>query len=254
VLAPTYLTYTVSTVDVTGTYYSVDGKTQVNAGQPIQPMLHVDIPDASYLATGKLFEGGRYITFKPFDPVITRVITEDTDLQQLEPAYQIVSWTPPTWGIVNSVRLPEGVRQRLGVIPAQFRATSDHLGIQRLFTEMTYTVYYSDTGDTIAPAIWQVDASTTQAGVSLTVEATDFSDVMRVVVAYTNGKGVWETVDLTQDTSNPSEWNGVLPLHTELDYFIQAVDGGGNVAIYDNKGSYFTLRLTYLPLILKASY
>ena len=88
---------------------------------------------------------------------------------------------PPTWGTINSVRVPAGVQQRLGVIPAQYRVTSDHAGIQRLFTVMKYTLYYSDTNDAIPPAIWRVDATTVQAGIRTTVEVTDFSDVVRVL-------------------------------------------------------------------------
>jgi hypothetical protein len=118
---------------------------------------------------------------------------------------------------------------------------------------MTYTLYYSDTTDTIAPAIWQVDAVSAEAGVSTTVEVTDFSDVVRVVVAYTDGNGVWETVDLVRNPTNSSYWNSVLPSHPELEYFVQAVDGGGNVATDDNKGRYFAVRRIYLPLLLKAS-
>ncbi|MBV7339652.1 hypothetical protein KFU94_67855 [Chloroflexi bacterium TSY] len=52
-------------------------------------------------------------------------------------------------------------------------------------------------------------------------------------------------------------WEGKLPNHPNLEFFVQAVDNGGNVAIHDNKGFYFSAQNTvaskqelYLPIIL----
>ncbi len=53
-------------------------------------------------------------------------------------------------------------------------------------------------------------------------------------------------------------WEGQLPNQPGLEYFVQAVDGGGNVAVQDNKGHYFILgeqpsSTIYLPIILGIS-
>jgi hypothetical protein len=124
--------------------------------------------------------------------------------------------------------------------------------VERRSTEITYTVYYSTTRDTIPPSIWEVRTLPGQDAVRVEVEVTDFSGVVRTVVAYTAGDGIWQTVELTQ-SPDPNLWVGVLPKHARLEFFVQTVDGGGNVAIHDNKGRYFVLNPArlYLPLILQ---
>ena len=135
-------------------------------------------------------------TLSPFDPVVTRVITDDASIprRETEPAYDIAEWRPPVWDTINTVRTPDGIDQRLVVIPAQYRATSGFLGSERLFTVMTYTLYYSDTRDTLPPRIWSVrDLYYCEPKLSIQVQVTDFSGVAGVVVAYTTGDGIWQT-------------------------------------------------------------
>ena len=170
-------------------------------------------------ATGKVFEGGEYLIFNRFDPVITRVITDDTriELWQTEPVYNVSTWTPTTWGLINSVRAPDGLRQQLVVIPAQYRALGGQVGLERLFTTITYTVYYSTTEDTIPPSIWEVRTHLTSSQANLTVDVTDFSGVVRTVAAYTAGDGIWRTADLAQTQGNSNMWTGSLPLAPRLE-------------------------------------
>jgi len=251
--APTYETHTVDTTQATGTYYSIQGEVEVNEGQPIQPRTSLSITLAGTMARGAVFEGGRYHTFHNFDPVVTRVITDQAQTRE-EPGFGFKEWTPSTWDLINSVRTPEGWQQQLVVIPAQYRATTDWLGVERRFDVMTYTVYYSTTKDTIPPSIWVVSQLEGTETITVEVEVTDFSGVTRVAVAYTTGDGLWQTIDLAQ-SANPNAWVGSLPSRAGLEYFVQAVDGGGNVAINDNKGWYFGLPpyRTYFPLITKNS-
>jgi hypothetical protein len=252
VLTPTFLTHTTAVGNITGTYYSLAAETQVNPGQPIQPRTTVSVTLAGLRATGKLFEGGVYETFHNFDPVVTRVITEDTRiaLWQVEPTYDIPAWTPPTWAHITSQRTANGLHQQLVVIPAQYRARGVSEGDERRFSVITYTLYYSTTQDLIPPSLWTIETEPlAHGGPQLSAEATDFSGVTRVVVAYTAGDGVWRTVDLALQAQN--RWAGTLPVSPYLEYFVQAVDSGGNVAIHDNKGQYFVLTRTYLPAVYK---
>jgi hypothetical protein len=133
---------------------------------------------------------------------------------------------------------PEGVEERLVVIPAQYQSSTAELGSERLFEVMTYTVYYSNTIDLIPPSIWSIDAYRRETNSQVVVEATDLSDVVRVGVAYTLGDGIWQTMDLTRSVSNPNVWVGTLPNEETMEWFVQAVDGAGNVAVNDNKSAY----------------
>jgi len=263
VFRPTYMTHTASVTyttgltEIVGTYYGVSwdggqdkqGEIEVNEGQPIQPRTSVSVALADTLARGAIFEGGRYQTFHNFDPVVTRVITDDMHTRS-EPGFGFREWTPSTWELINSIRTPEGWQQRLVVIPAQYRATTERVGVERRFETMTYTVYYSMTQDTIPPSIWTVQQITGTETLTVEVEVTDFAGVDRVVAAYTIGDGFWETVNLAQSV-DPNVWVGVLPPKAGLEYLVQAVDGCGNVAVSDNKGQYFGLPpfRVYLPLV-----
>lgn len=233
-----------------GTYFSVDGETQVSPWQPIQPRMNLPILETSItnsrqkrLAHGALFEGGDYETLANFSPVVTRVITENSALFSDEPAYTIKEWRPAVWDLISTVRIPEGLRQQMVVLPWQYRATNNQRGDARRFTDMSYTIYYSDTQDIIPPTIWEVQNKLTNNNRARTftacplgrkngralplnflieVEVTDFSSVLRTVATYTTGDGAWETIDLTQQAADPNRWLGELPRQQGVTYFIQA--------------------------------
>jgi hypothetical protein len=68
-----------------------------------------------------------------------------------------------------------------------------------------------------------------------------------VVIAYTHGTGTWSSLDLAFDASS-AKWTGVITATLSTRYFVQVVDGAGNIAIDDYKGRYYPL-LPGLPLI-----
>jgi len=201
-----------------------------------------------------VFEGGRYEAPDRFFPVLTQPTSDDTRSTgtPVDPGYDAGVWTPSAWGLINTVRTAEGLHQRLIVIPAQYRAVTAAQGVERLFDEMTYTLYYSATNDVIPPSIWTVRAlQQGEATATVLVDVTDFSRIARVVMAYTSGSGEWLTTDLTRGEQESSRWVGTLPREAGMTFLVQAVDGAGNVAVADNRGHYFTLSYPrqYLPLI-----
>lgn len=235
-------TYTIQK-EKDGTYLSIEGQTQEIPGYPIQPRTNHTIFEVELTNTleitlphGLLFEGGQYESESSSDPVITRIITENTVLNPIEPPYFVDSWRPVAWYSINSVRTAHTLKQQLVVIPAQYRSTTPSIGVTRRLTDMTYTIYYGTTEDSIPPSIWQVIQD--QESTHIEVDVTDYFSVLRTVATYTTGDGAWETVELTQ-TDDPNIWEGTLPQHASLEFFVQAVDSGGNVAIHNNKGRYF---------------
>lgn len=79
------------------------------------------------------------------------------------------------------------------------------------------------------------------------VEATDAGGVARVVIAYTDGTGVWSSQDLLFDAAT-AKWTGAITATGSTRYFVQVVDSAGSIAIDDDKGRYHPL-LPPLPLI-----
>jgi hypothetical protein len=202
----------------------------------------VDISLEDQTPHGAFFEGGTYQTFENFDPVITRVITDTTEISlwEEEPGFDHPGiWQPSWWSLINQVWTPEKIEQRLVILPGQYRSTTSQIGIERLFDLMSYTLYYANLTDLVPPSIWNIQAIGDGSTAQVTVDVTDLSNVIRVGVTYTLGDGTWTTIDLTQNISNPNQWTGTIPNDETVEWFVQAVDGAGNVAINDNKGAYF---------------
>ncbi|MEM7536926.1 MAG: hypothetical protein AAF639_32410 [Chloroflexota bacterium] len=166
----------------------------------------------------------------------------------------------PLWDVINTINDPTaGLQQNLVLIPSQYKSQDAEKGTERVFTKMEYMAYYeateSDNCDTFLPNIWSVQYETTGDAnmVNIDVGTTDFDGVRRVVVVYTTDEGAWETLQLSQDARDGDIWTGSLPKKSFMEFFVQAVDAHGNVAVHDNKGAYFTDFLIvdqeFLPII-----
>jgi hypothetical protein len=238
---------------IAGVYFSVGGEIESNPGEPIQPRTSVTITLAGETPHGAFFEGGTYKVLPAFDPVVARIISDVVDLPPAEPPFDFSGrWQPPTWSLINQLWTPEGVSQRLVVVPAQYRSASPTRGTERLFEQMDYTVYYSPSTDWIPPSIWRVQrTSLDRENDEVHVEVTDLSYVARVAVSYTAGDGDWRTVNLGRMRHDPNLWAGAIPHHPDMEWFVQVVDTAGNVAVDDNRGGYFgPAYRRWFPLVL----
>jgi hypothetical protein len=115
-------------------------------------------------------------------------------------------------------------------------------GVQRLYDQMSFGAYYSDSPDRNAASILTVDGTLdpTAGTGSVKVAASDASGVQRVVVAFTGGDGRWESADLAFDDV-AQKWSGVITATAATQFFVQVADAAGNVAVNDNKGRYYAL-------------
>jgi hypothetical protein len=119
--------------------------------------------------------------------------------------------------------------------------------VQRLFTSVDADVLRSASTDRLAPRLDRIEATVLPAAgsVAFTVEATDLpgevaGDVKRVLVAFREtSSAAWRFLDLARGSG--STWTGADALPgastaTRVEYFVQAVDEAGNVAVSTNKG------------------
>jgi len=231
-----------------GDYYTVDGETQASPGRPVQPIASVVLSESYRIPHGALFESGNSTSVANFNPLVARPVT-DTALS--EPAYAYPGWYPLKPFTVNRL----GEQPQLVVVPAQYYG-NEASGVERLFGQMDFTVYYAWEGedDFLAPDIWQVEGLIFRDTATFQVQAEDDSGVERVVVTYSQDGGQWQSADLTYDSLS-GLWGGELVgLSGEVSYFIQAVDGAGNVSLSANKGLFFEPeeRNVYLPLVLRS--
>ena len=121
-----------------GRYYAAAGETHALSGRPVEPRLSLDIALSDSIAHGALLVGGR--TRDEFtDPLITRIITDDTYLLA-EPLFDNPTFYPGRIVTVNRLLRVEGdVWERLVLVPGQFRAiasTPQTVGVQRVWERL----------------------------------------------------------------------------------------------------------------------
>jgi hypothetical protein len=238
-----------------GDYYSISGEVQASPGRPVQPRTSELVPVKTGLTPhGAVLVSATSEQTDGFDPLISRPVS-DTTLS--EPLFEAESWFPAKTWAVNRL----GDEARLVVVPAQFQGNQDG-GAERRFTQLTFSVTYSDSVDFTPPAIWKVESVLIEETTTFTVSVQDSSGIERVLVTYSADGQSWQSADLTYDTSTGQveQWGTSLTsLTEETNYFIQVVDAAGNVTVSDNKGQYFAPEPpaappgggVYLPIILR---
>ena len=235
----------------TGTSFTLDDNRVFDAGAPLQPLYFADVssPAAGELRGVVLFSGA-YTDTIGVDPVIA-LATNEYVVDDSEPAFRSDGFYP---AIPFSVR---GGLDRAGdtllLSLGQFtsnpaasqvarNAPATTGGVQRLYDQMSFGAYYSNSPDRNAANIRSVDGILDPATglASVKVTASDSSGVQQVVVAFTDGDGRWESTPLAFD-SRAQTWTGTLSGTLTTQFFVQVVDAAGNVALNDNKGRYYNL-------------
>jgi len=172
--------------------------------------------------------------------------------QTAESLFEEQGWYPP---------LPVGLQNRGGETSLVVQMGQyDPSGQQaRLYSAVKLDLYYSLSADQSPPQITVVDGlyNCATGQVNVKVGATDPAGVQRAVATYTQGDGSWDSVELSFDTGL-HKWTGSFPGDTTWRYFVQVVDGAGNVAQVTNKGLYLTPAIdptstysVFLPLVMR---
>jgi hypothetical protein len=233
----------------------------------VLPQTGVNVEVPGTFAHGALLVGGTFVDEGGFDPLISRVVTDQLHVaSDAELPFPVEAWYPAQMGTVNRFLSIDGVsHERLVLVPGQFRATTDAdhtVGVHRRYTDLVFEVYhapYSET-DFEPPTIWAVEAVESTGGVRFRVRAEDESGpVARVVVLY-RGKeaNTWSLLDLAYDPGTGWAEGEAAGLGDAIYYFAQSVDAAGNVALALDHGQAFTgvlarHDLLYLPTVLRNS-
>jgi hypothetical protein len=254
------LAYDMNSVAGLGNYFTLQGSEDVHVagGRPIQPRVSTDIHLADTIAHGVLMLGGTFTDIPNFNPVMSRMITEELYLVD-EPPYPTDEWYPVSPATINRFLNAQTGQsnERLVLIPGQFRATgsvSPTVGVERLYTALQLEVYHAsfDEDDFVAPAIFEVDTypSTGQVDFEVLVNDDD-GPVMRVVVLYRSaGSNVWQSAELVYDPDEETATGTVLGLGGTVEFIVQAVDSAGNVALSLDHGKPYTVLAGPLQLFL----
>jgi hypothetical protein len=232
-----------------GVYYSYRGDVLASADQPVQPRAVVDLTHAGRELRGVLLTGLASTDVPLPDPVY---FTPTVDLAATSPEVSPTTTSFPTsLQSVSHYQAPTGRRDQAVLVPGQFLGDPQSAtggGVQRLFTSMTGRGYYAPTtgpgaDDVTAPLIARATAELdATAALSLRATVTDDSgDVRRVTVLFTNAAapGTWTEVELVALGDGTYGADLRVPGVAAIDFFTQAVDAGGNVAVSSNKGTFF---------------
>ncbi|NNC74755.1 MAG: hypothetical protein HKN93_04510, partial [Acidimicrobiia bacterium] len=230
----------VETTTPRGSFFSVDATTQVTPLRPIQPKVEIDATQpGDLIAHGALITALDSFDQEPFDPVVSKATV---DLAANEPEPGVVGSFPSALQAVNRYQTKAGLRDQLVLVPGQFRNTSETEGVQRLFTNLEGFVFYSPIAETDfkVPTITEVTGTGSPLGITFDVEVTDTgSGVGRVYVLFKDPADFrWVGLDLAPN--GVGSWSGTAVGASGLkDYFVQAVDLAGNVAVSSNKAELF---------------
>ena len=230
-----------------GDYYTIGGEVQASPGRPVQPRTSQLVP----VKSGQTPHGAVLVnatsTKESINPLISRPVT-DTKLS--EPLFEADAWFPSNPWAVNRL----GDAPRLVVVPAQFQGHQDS-GTLRRFTALEFQVYYagSANSDFTPPTVWTVQSQAFEDEADFWVTAEDSSGIQQVVLVYTQDGSRWQSHDLDYD-SLQDRWQATFTgLTGQFIYFVQVIDGAGNVTITSNKGLFFepTRHEIYLPLVFR---
>ncbi len=234
------------TNDTFGSRWAGPSGLQATHLRPLQPKVQFDVADDAHgvLITG--LESSDEPT--PIDPVFARPIVDSAGTEPELPFADVAF--PAKIQTLVSQRTRTGRRVSAVLVHGQF--FSDDIidaagkGHQRLFTRVELAVQRSPGADRVAPRLDAIEATVPPASgiASFSVDAVDLpganpAGVVRVLVAFRdNVSPTWRFLDL-QHGAGPA-WGGSASVGgTRVEYFVQAVDAAGNVAVSSNKGLLF---------------
>ena len=229
-------------------YWTGPSGVQVTHLRPLQPK--VEFPVAAD-AHGVLITGLETPADVQVDPVYARPIV-DSSAAEPELAFGDVAFPAKIQSLVTQ-QTRSGPRASAVLVHGQFfsNGTTDAAGDgnQRLFTRVDLDVLRSSGSDRLAPRFDAIEAIVPPGSgiVAFTADAVDLAQpnvtpagVARVLVAFRDQSSLaWRFLDLRR-IGETARWGGSASVSgNRVEYFMQAVDRAGNVAVSTNKGLLF---------------
>ena len=237
-----------------GAFYSCGGQVERGNSTPIQPRYSDPLSATVRGPHGAVLRGALGQALPGFDPLVDEAIWE-VGSGGSEPAFDAPAWYPGTLLRLNRA----GGQSALAIGLGQFHGLSE---TQRLYGAMDVDVYSSASDDREPPRLRSIESELQGSAVVVTVAVEDAAGIHAVVVAYTGGDDNWSSADLVSaggvwSGDFPSTWLRAGPGDATAEFFVQVVDGAGNVTAYPQDGRYmrpgdsYRLRQVFLPLILR---
>jgi hypothetical protein len=221
---------------------------ETSNGNPIQPKFSADVTVPELIARGVFIESLTSHRENLDNPTIARATVDNSSIEKSAEVGEVIF--PTAFANVQTEQTPDGPRGNVVVVPAQYDSTNA-FEQQLLIDSLELTTYYApdsdETTDVVRPQFGDVSASAVGSDVLFRASVTDPNDparnvfgtgVKRVLVQYFDGTD-WNAVEMFPANAARTEWSGGLAGAAKTDgvFFVQAVDGAGNVAVTANKGN-----------------
>jgi hypothetical protein len=220
---------------------------ETSNGNPIQPKFSADVTVPGLIARGVFVESLTSRRENLDNPTIARATVDNSSIENSAEAGEVIF--PTAFATVQTEQTPDGPRGKVVVVPGQYDSTNS---LEQLLIEsLELTTYYApdsdDTVDIVRPQFGDVSANVAGADVLFRASVSDPNDpdknvigtgVRRVLVQYFDGTA-WNAVEMFPANTERTEWSGGLAQAAATNgvFFVQAVDGAGNVAVTANKGN-----------------
>ncbi|MEK8017371.1 MAG: PKD domain-containing protein, partial [Candidatus Parabeggiatoa sp.] len=241
----TWATATPITATTSGKkFYSLNGTmTSSSEGKPILPKLSYNVTQTQKALHGVVFRGGSYNTVN-VTPPIQRFKTTTGHITP-ERTFSAPGWYPSIFFTPNTVPLDVEAKETLVATAGQYNPNLT-TGQQRIFSNMDFDVFHHvNTNDWTKPTVYLMENRLNANIATVTIATSDASGIKEVVLAYTDGNGTWNSTNLT---GSDVTWTGSFAANANTEFFIQAIDKAGNVAVNENEGKYFKVGQTPINL------
>ena len=232
---------------------------------PTEPILPLQIENVTASGTVLRGVGFRSATYTDLENILPATGAPATEIRGVHVPFPAQVFFPVrVWSVNYYDALARNGATRLMLTPAQYRAYAadptrgilrkySQLGL-RLFYSNNTSVYNANNAESIpalaaAPAISNVSARVdgNQIHFSANVVGNPAAGIQEVWVTYTGLDGdlygTWQSLNLTQNGSNSTLWEGDLTLGTtnasDVRFIVQAVNGVGLVTLAANLGNYY---------------
>ncbi len=251
-----------SETSVIASYFSGPDGLVANPNEPVLPLdvRNVSVPGTVLRGVG--LRSATYTDLEDFLPLGGAATTEVRGVHAPFPSQ--VFFPVRFWNTNFFAALADPITGdiRLATMPAQFKTDApDALaGTLRRYDELTFRLYYSGNtssygGGSVpalatSPSITRISAIPVGGEVHflLKVVGDPAAGIQEVWVTYTGVtgplNGSWQSLDLAQNASESTLWEGTLPLNgtdpADLRFMVQAANGVGLVTLLTNLGAFYT--------------
>ncbi len=239
-----------------------DERVLVNPAEPVLPLQTFNVAVPGQVLRGVGFRSGQYSGWQEIRP-LTGAATYD--LSGPRPIFASDFFYPAKLWNVNyydAIINPTDGETQLVLTPAQFQSDTpgSTTGTLRQFDQMQFRLFYSNNTNTYSgntpylsnpPGFSQVLATINggQVDFAMRVVGDPAAGIQEVWITWsdvTDVNGMWQSLDLMQDTADSTLWQGSLTavdlngtLPENVRYMVQAVNGVGLVTLATNVGRFY---------------